>query len=265
MEIFWRLVLGHLIGDFTLQTNYVAAWKRRNLVGLFVHCATHPILYALLLWRYIGEVWIEVGTLKLTGCWCILLIFVTHLIEDEWRIWSVLRKGAPDNTFFYIWDQVIHYTILFIMSPVIEGATSKFGFIHYPPIRGALASSQAAGLNFMQRYLTISQPENWVVIGILFVIVTHFTTVTIYFIEKDFFGGDYPATDEKYISMAERLVVMGCFLLPGVWWVCVIGIWLLRGLVYKLRRIYDFSWTSLLVGNGTAVVCGILARAIFYS
>ena len=51
MEIFWRLVLGHLIGDFTLQTNYIAAWKRRSVLGMVVHCGIHPVIYAVFLWK----------------------------------------------------------------------------------------------------------------------------------------------------------------------------------------------------------------------
>lgn len=264
MEIFWRLVLGHFIGDFTLQTNYIAAWKRRNFWGLLVHCGIHPIIYAILLWRYIGQVWIVIGPLKLTGCTCIFLVFITHIIEDEWRIWSVQKKGAPDNTFFYVWDQIIHYAILFTMSPVIDGSTSKFGSLHYPPIAGVILQSQAAGLSLWERFFTITRPENWVFIGIIFVVVTHFTTVTIYFLEKDFLGRDYPETNEKYISIAERLIVMACFLLPGLWWISVVAVWILRAIVYKLRHVYDFTWISILIGNMIAVICGIIARAIIY-
>lgn len=264
MEIFWRLVLGHLIGDFTLQTNYIAAWKRRNIWGLLVHCGIHPIIYAILTWKYMNNVWMEVGPIELTGCTCIFLIFITHLIEDEWRIWSVLKKGAPDNTFFYLWDQVIHYAVLFAIAPVVDGATSKFGILYYPPIAGILDGTQTFGSGLWERFANIARGEQWVFLGMLFVVATHFTTVTIYFIEKDFFGGNYPATDEKYISMAERLVVMGCFLLPGLWWISVVVVWLARAVFYKVRRVYDFSWTSLLIGNVTAILCGLLARTILY-
>src|SRR4051812_23751632 len=113
MEIFWRLVLGHIIADFTLQTNFIAAWKRRSLRGLVVHCAIHPILYSILLWKYLDQVWIQIGSVPLTGCACVLIVFVAHYIEDHWRIWSVLKKGSPDNTFFYALDQVVHYLVIF--------------------------------------------------------------------------------------------------------------------------------------------------------
>lgn len=265
MEIFWRLILGHLIADFTCQSNYIAAWKRRSLAGLFVHVGIHPVVYALLLWNYLGQVWIQVGPLKLTGCLCIAFIFIAHIIEDEWRIWSVLKRGAPDNTFFYVWDQVIHVAIIFACSPAIEGSAGKFGTIQYPQISGTLPLSQSAGLSVFERFTTVVTPEPWVMIAILYAVVTHFTTVTIYFFEKDFFNREYPDLQEKYISMAERVILMSCFLLPDYWWMVVVGVWLLRIIIYKIRRFHDFSWTSIVIGNSTAVICGLLARHFFYS
>ena len=120
-------------------------------------------------------------------------------------------------------------------------------------------------MTVLDRFFTVTRPEPWVFIAILFVIVTHFTTITIYFIEKDFFGAHFPATDEKYISMAERLIVTGCFLLTGNWWIVLVAVWLGWILLNKRRKIYDFSWTSIILGNLTAVLCGILSRKFFYS
>ncbi len=262
MEIFWRLVLGHLIGDFTLQTNYIAAWKRRSLAGMIVHCAIHPVLYALLLWNYMGRIWLEVGPLSLSGWACVFIIFASHFIEDQWRVWSVLKRNAPDNTFFYVWDQVIHYAVLFIIAPSIEGATSKYGFLRYPPIADFLPLDQAQGLSLWDRFMTVSVPEPWVLAAILIVIVTHFTTVSIYFVEKDFFGKDFPGDAEKYIGMAERLAVTLAFLLPGHWSLAAAGVWLAYQIVGKIRKTSAASWTNLGIGYGTAVLCGLLIRKI---
>ena len=135
----------------------------------------------------------------------------------------------------------------------------------YPSLTGVIPYAESLNMGLVERFFTITRPENWVLIGILFVIVTHFTTVSIYFIDKDFFGGDFPAADEKYISMAERLVVTGCFLLPGVWWIGLIVVWLGWVVVSKIRKVYDFSWASIIIGNVTAIFCGILIRNIFYS
>ena len=265
MEIFWRLVLGHLIGDFTLQTNHIAAWKRRNILGMIVHCGIHPVIYSVLLWSYMGQTWVQAGPLPLTGWACVFVIFAAHFIEDQWRVWSVLKRNAPDNTFFYIWDQVIHYAVLFSMAPAVEGSIGKYGFLTYPPISGVAPLAQASRMTLGERFMTVTQPEPWVFIAILFVIVTHFTTVSIYFIEQDFFGKSFPGDREKYISMAERILVAGCFLLPGRWGLALAAAWILYVLASKAKRAYAYSWTSILVGNATAVLCGLLSRNLFYS
>lgn len=264
MEIFWRLVLGHLIGDFTLQTNYIAAWKRTSLWGLWVHCAIHPLLYSVLLWRYMDQVWIQVGPIPLYGWLCVLIVFMGHFIEDLWRIWSVTKKGEPDNIMFYVFDQLVHYMIIFAVSPVVDGHQGKYGMINYPVISGVMSASMAYGMTAWDRFTTIVRPENWVFIGILFAVVTHFTTVTIYFIEKDFFGMPFPSDREKYIGIAERVIVMSCFLLPGYWWAAVVGLWLLRTVIYKFKNLVNFSWLNLLVSHSTAVLCGVFARILFY-
>ncbi|GEM_PF-370187 len=264
MEIFWRLILGHLIADFTLQTNYIAAWKRESKWGLLVHCAIHPIIYSILLWNYVGQVWIQVGSLELTGCLCIFLVFITHLIEDEWRIWSVLKQGSPDNTFFYVWDQVIHYAVLFAFSPVVDGMMGKFGLLYYPPLYGVVSYSEVLDLNLWERFLTLSRNETWVFVGILFALVTHFATVTIYFLEKDLLGKNFPSVKEKYISMLERGVVMVCFLLPGFWWISVVLLWISRSILYRIYRWGDFSWIHIFLGNGIAILCGIIVRHLVY-
>ncbi len=264
MEVFWRLVLGHLIGDFTLQTNYIAAWKRDSLLGLLVHCAIHPLLYCVLLWNYLGQVWLQVGPVPLYGWLCVTIVFLGHFVEDLWRIWSVTKKGEPDNMFFYIFDQFVHYMIIFSVSPVVDGHQGKFGMISYPALSGILPASAAAGLSEWERFRTITHPEHWVTIGILFAVVTHFATVSIYFIEKDFFGNAFPSDKEKYIGIAERVLVMACFLLPGKLWIVVLGFWLLRTILYKMKGIVYFSWTNLLASNATAVLCGVFARSLLY-
>jgi len=257
--------MGHLIGDFTLQTNRIAAWKRKNLTGMLVHCGIHPVIYSLILWNYMGQVWVRLGPLALTGWACVAIIFITHFAEDQWRVLSVLKKETRDNTFFYIWDQVVHYVVLFSMSPSIDGSVGKFGTVSYPAIMGTVPLGEAQGLGLWERLVTVVRPEPWVFGVILFVLVTHFTTVSIYFLEKDFSGKEFPNDKEKYIGMAERVAVAAVFLLPGTWWVYLVAAWLLYLVVGKVRKTNPATWTNLILGNSTAVLCGMLSRGIFYS
>lgn len=225
MEIFARLLFGHLLADFTFQTNYIANWKRHSILGLLAHVAIHPVCYILLTWPYLGEVWTRYGAFELNGWMVILVATVLHYMEDWFRVAQITR-GWNDNTVFYVWDQFIHIFILWVLL-----RTAPF------PLQ-----------------------QQWPLIGCLFVIVTHFATVTIWFIEKDIYGRPYPETEEKYISIMQRLVVWLAFFLPHPWWIFIsIFVIFMFGRHVWTRRI-DFSITSVLLGNAIAIVAGLLSR-----
>lgn len=230
MEVFWRLLFGHLLADFTLQSNAIAAWKRRNIWGMLFHVTIHPVLYVALTWPYINDVWVRFGWVELNGWSCVLLTYVLHLFEDEWRIWSVLKRGAPDNAVLYFWDQIIHAVVLLAI---------------FPPREKVMESL-------------------WPVLGCLFVVVTHFGTVSIYFIEKDFFGKDYPRTSEKYTAMFGRLLVSLALILPGRGWLFVVPIWIGHEVWHRCVRRFESTWLGHLLGQGVAVGCGLLARWLIY-
>jgi hypothetical protein len=237
MAIFWRLMFGHLLADFTFQTNFINRWKRTSFAGLLVHCLMHPVFYTVLCWPFLGERWIENPFFHLNGWACILVIFATHLLEDWWRVYTIAHYGMPDNTTFFAWDQIIHYSVIFAVAPL------------------AMAS---AGSSFF--------PERWPVLGCLFVLATHACTVTIYFVEKDLHGVQFPGTDEKYLAMVERLILALCFLFPSVGVAAVLAAaWLGVMFFLRLRRLLDLTSFSFYAGALASVACGLAARAIYYS
>lgn len=79
------LVFCHLVGDYVLQSNFLATTKGENWYHMFVHCA----LYCLPFFVVFGLTW---------QLW---LIFMTHLFIDPLK--------ARYNTIGYISDQVFHY------------------------------------------------------------------------------------------------------------------------------------------------------------
>lgn len=236
MLIFWRLLFGHLLADFTFQTNYINYWKRTSFWGMVAHCAMHPLAYIVLAWPYLGDTWIKTSFLQLEGWACILIVFIVHFIEDEWRVFTIFKYNTPDNTLYFLWDQFIHYAVIFSVIPVGLSPT-------------------LAGLF----------PESWPILGCLFVAVTHGTTVLIYFLEKDFYGIDFPAFEEKYLGMAERLVLALVFLLPSNGWLVAAPVWLAVMYVVRAKRMLDFSWFSYYFGAAGSIACGLFARFIYYS
>lgn len=234
MDIFWRLLFGHFLADFTFQTNQVNAMKRAGVWGMVLHSAMHPVAYAALTWPRLDELWVNTRLISLTGWTCVLLLFVIHFLEDEWRVFTIHRFGTPDNTAYFLWDQLIHYASIFLLFPLGLG-------------------DLGTGL----------MPEKWPLLGILFVLATHFTTVLVYFIEKDLWGHEFPGDTEKYLGIVERLVVALSFLLPGHWWAPVTGAWVAYRFFLRRRRVQDFTWLSFAVSGAMAVLCGLGARALY--
>ena len=237
MEIFWRLLLGHLLADFTFQTNFINRWKRTSSIGLFVHCVMHPAFYLALCWPYLGEYWVENIFFRLSGWACILIVFLLHWLEDWWRVYTIVKYNMPDNTVFFLWDQIIHYSVIFAVVPMAAGSAAIWGFF----------------------------PEKWPVLGCLFIVVTHACTVMVYFLEKDLFGAEYPGFDEKHLAMVERVILSLCFLFPAPGGAAVLSMgWL--GVMFFLRRkrLFDLTAFTFYMGAAISVLCGLAARAIYY-
>lgn len=237
MEIFWRLLFGHMLADFTFQSNFINRWKRTSSVGLLAHCLMHPAFYAALCWPYLGEYWVENVFVRLNGWTCILIVFLVHWLEDWWRVYTIFKYNMPDNTVFFLWDQIIHYSVLFAVIPMAAGSASFSGFF----------------------------PEKWPVLGCLFVLVTHACTVMVYFLEKDVRGAEYPGFDEKHLAMAERLILALCFLFPSAAGAALLAAaWL--GVMFFLRRnrLFDLTAFTFYMGAVVSVFSGLAARAILY-
>jgi len=231
--ILWRLILAHLLIDFTFQTNYIAEWKKRNVWGAALHSALFLVVGSILCWGYLTDIWMIVGGQFIIQGWmAILLLTMLHFFEDEWRVWTIQKLNSPDSFVFFIWDQVIHIVLILVFFP------AQFG---------------------------IKTDETWVILAILFILTTHFTTIVIYYIEKDSFGHTTVLTHGKYYFMVERLLVAVCLLLPGYWALSFLGIWLIRTLISRIwKTLLVTSWTNIMVGNALAIVFGFLARLIYY-
>lgn len=238
MDIFWRLMFGHLLCDFTLQTNFINRWKRTSMWGLLAHCGMHPAAYLILAWPFLGNYWIENSFFRLNGWTCVAIIFITHFLEDWWRVYTIFKYGMPDNTMFFAWDQVIHYAVIFSVAPLAVTTTATAGFF----------------------------PEKWPVLGCLFVLVTHACTVLIYFLEKDLHGADYPGDDEKHLAMAERLVLALCFLFPTLAGAAALAAgWLAIMFFLRRKRLFELTAFTFYMGAAVSVLCGIAARIVYYS
>ncbi|MDI6757404.1 MAG: DUF3307 domain-containing protein [Endomicrobiia bacterium] len=228
MDLFWRLILAHFVGDFTLQTNKIAKWKRESVWGVLFHSLIFFALGALLTFHRANEIWVEILALKLGGWMCLVILTALHYLEDNWRVWTISRFNSPDSFGFFLWDQFIHYLMIFIFTPLDASIT----------------------------------PERWVIVAIIYVLVGHFMTIFIYYIEKDVLGQAVIRTDLKYYSIIERLAIVSLFLLPGNWWLFMIALWILKSIIYGVKKIYDFSWIHIALNYTFAIIMGVAGKIV---
>lgn len=87
MEIIVLLVICHIIGDYVLQSDFIATSKGRNWYHMFVHC----ILYIVPFYICFGFVW------------QLAVVFIAHLIIDPLK--------ARYNKINYWQDQALHYLV----------------------------------------------------------------------------------------------------------------------------------------------------------
>lgn len=87
VETILKLIFCHLVGDYVLQSDFIAKTKGYNWYHLFVHCA----LYCLPFYLVFGL------------NWQLAFIFVTHIIIDPLK--------ARYNKINYFTDQVLHYAV----------------------------------------------------------------------------------------------------------------------------------------------------------
>src|SRR5437879_7432889 len=227
MAIFWRLVLAHFVADFTLQTNKVASWKRANRTGMLVHILTHPVVSCALTWPYLSITRVDTRWIQRNGSGCVALITLFHWLEDEWRVWSIQETGSPDSTGFFIWDQVVHLTMILALSPT----------------------------------RTEMRADPWVLPVLCAVVLAHFVSVLVFFIENDLWGESHVLGNQKYRIIGERLIGASLFLLPGPLFLLAFGWlgWIAYLTYYKSQ---ERTWVHLVVGNTAVVLLGLFARGL---
>lgn len=90
LDLIVRLLFCHLLGDYVLQTPFLAETKGRNWYHMFAHCT----LYSLPFYIFFGL------------NWQLAVLFFSHLCIDTAK--------ARYQKISYISDQVLHYCTLLI-------------------------------------------------------------------------------------------------------------------------------------------------------
>ena len=123
MSLFDWLLIGHLAGDFLLQTDEMAVnkglywqWMLRHVVWYAIAVGAVLIVYA----------WVHHLSSWLTGA-ALLFVVVTHVVLDRRgvvRWWIRLGNSSPDHSWLpIVVDQVFHLLILGVVAQVLAWAS----------------------------------------------------------------------------------------------------------------------------------------------
>lgn len=105
------LVVGHVFGDFLLQTRWMARKKERHWGVLLLHVALVLVAHVAVLWPFLSGR-LLVGLLGLS---------VLHFVLDAARARALGAWGASLGAFFL--DQTLHLGAVFILWRLVVGGT----------------------------------------------------------------------------------------------------------------------------------------------
>lgn len=110
VNIFLRLLLGHLVGDFVLQPLWLALSKRKGWQGLSLHVAIVVFVTAIMIWGVVS-------------CWWfwVIVLFLLHLFIDQFRTFVFVDNSRGKGVVFFVLDQFAHVVSLAAISWLATG------------------------------------------------------------------------------------------------------------------------------------------------
>lgn len=109
-NIFLYLIVGHVVGDFLLQTS----WQAENKGRIWRALISHGLVYSIAI--YI--ITLIVGSISLIS---IAIIFISHILLDKghfvnWWIENIKKEQTDDERIRFIVDQSLHLLVLLIIT-----------------------------------------------------------------------------------------------------------------------------------------------------
>jgi len=136
MSPLFGLILGHLIGDFVLQTIDLVRYKGHSWKGLFLHTAIVIASCALCLWNNLPTWW----------PWLIPL-FLLHMLTDWGKVTLNQRISGWKTRLFFL-DQLAHLVVIVLVVIIQAGGWP------YQSLAEAIGGEQAnRGLVFLIAFI----------------------------------------------------------------------------------------------------------------
>jgi hypothetical protein len=224
------MFLAHLVGDYILQWNSLAAWKSRALNGVIVHCLI-----------VLAVTWLLILPFN-PGWWpWVLIIGVAHFLIDAVQL--RVKLPMPELARFAL-DQVAH--ILVITLALVGGGYLDLALLHNSLV--VLQSDRL--LIYLLGYAFVTMPA-WVLVK--------FTAYGLVQGSSPQFGGS-----SKYLGIMERLL-MTTFVALGQYF--LVPVVILPRLLMEWPRVANNERASiylaeLLASTILAVIVGILLQLV---
>lgn len=217
MDLFLKLYLAHLIGDFILQFEELYRLKVRSLWGHFFHVLIHALISLALAFPF----------LHLPAVWIFIFsVSGVHYFQDILKY--TLQKKYPQYGFvLFVADQITH--------ALIVASVLLFPFAGQPP--GAIHAG---------RWTALYLESSWTLLAIGFILVTFGGSYLLHSFRKNYVAGSRPdhfiTSREMSYALIERPLVALPFLMPSVpfLWLCPVLVQIPRIFLPKLRNAADF-------------------------
>ncbi|MCM5663040.1 DUF3307 domain-containing protein [Galbibacter mesophilus] len=229
MELFLKLFLAHLLGDFTFQSKKWVAEKEEKKARsgkLYIHVLIHVLLAFLFVWDF--------------SLWYIpLIIGATHFIIDAAKL--TLQTPKTKRLFFFL-DQLLHILVI-----------------------GAICFWQTSE-NII--FSEIFPSNTWLLLSAI-IFLTHPTSIiiktliSIYTPKTEMDSGDSLENAGKYIGMLERLLVF-TFIATNHWE--GVGFLIAAKSIFRFsdlteakdRKLTEYILIGTLLSFGIAIVTSLL-------
>ena len=119
MSLFDWLLVGHLVGDFLLQTDGMAKYKAQSWTWMLRHVALYLAVMVIVLGVYSLSTPVPLWVLRLP----LLFIGVTHIILDRrgFTLWWMRLIGITSDLDWLtiVADQVFHLLVLVVVVQIV--------------------------------------------------------------------------------------------------------------------------------------------------
>jgi hypothetical protein len=114
MDLIMYLLLGHLVGDFALQSDQMAQNKADSKKTLTFHVTVYVLIMAGILWLHSSA----------TGAgyfftWTVLallsMLFAEHWVQDYLKC-----RVLPKTKQMYYMDQILHISLLYVLRLLVQ-------------------------------------------------------------------------------------------------------------------------------------------------